>query len=158
MLSHHAQVFMALASEHRLAIMVLLLQQGELPVGDISGSVGVVGPTLSHHLRFLARAGLITQRREGRYLWCKAEARVVRRLGMGMIDAADPEPALVRQPRTGLDQAVSHVFATEEPAVPAPQRRRRGRPSRRAAYPSPFRRSGLAYRHPSTTERTENAV
>jgi len=60
----------ALAHEHRLAVYRLLVARGPegLPAGSIADRVGVVPSSLTFHLQNLQRAGLITQRREGRQL------------------------------------------------------------------------------------------
>ena len=60
----------ALAHEHRLAVYRLLVARGPegLPAGSIAARVGVVPSSLTFHLQNLQRAGLITQRREGRQL------------------------------------------------------------------------------------------
>lgn len=61
----------ALASESRLAVFRLLVKRG--PKGftpsDLVERLEVPAPTLSFHLKELARAGLVTSRREGRNLY-----------------------------------------------------------------------------------------
>jgi DNA-binding transcriptional ArsR family regulator len=60
----------ALAHEHRLAVYRLLVARGPegLAAGGIADRVGLVPSSLTFHLQNLQRAGLITQRREGRQL------------------------------------------------------------------------------------------
>ena len=60
----------ALAHEHRLAVYRLLVASGPegLPAGSIAGRIGLVPSSLTFHLQNLQRAGLITQRRDGRQL------------------------------------------------------------------------------------------
>jgi ArsR family transcriptional regulator len=60
----------ALAHEHRLAVYRLLVARGPegLRAGTIADRVGLVPSSLTFHLQNLQRAGLITQRREGRQL------------------------------------------------------------------------------------------
>lgn len=64
----------ALAQESRLAIYRLLVKRG--PDGysptDLAGKIGIPAPTLSFHLKELQRAGLITSRREARFLYYSA--------------------------------------------------------------------------------------
>ena len=61
----------ALAQESRLAIYRLLVRRGPegYAVGDIGERLGIPGPTLSFHLKTLAQAGLISARKEGRFLY-----------------------------------------------------------------------------------------
>ena len=60
----------ALAHEHRLAVYRLLVTAGPegLPAGSIADRIRLVPSSLTFHLQNLQRAGLITQRREGRQL------------------------------------------------------------------------------------------
>lgn len=72
----------ALAQESRLAIFRLLVEAGSegLAAGAIAGRLGISAPTLSFHLAALARAGLVTQRRDGRYLYYAADFDAMNRL------------------------------------------------------------------------------
>lgn len=60
----------ALAQEHRLALFRLLVQAGGsgMPAGALAEALSVPNSSLSFHLAYLSRAGLIEQRREGRSL------------------------------------------------------------------------------------------
>ena len=58
--------FKALADGTRLRILGLLLS-GEVCVCDIHDSLGLPQPTVSRHLAYLRRAGLVATRRDG--LW-----------------------------------------------------------------------------------------
>jgi rhodanese-related sulfurtransferase len=62
-----ATVARALASGRRAEI-VELLSQGERTVDEISGEIGQSVANTSHHLRALARAGLVTTRRAGTHI------------------------------------------------------------------------------------------
>ena len=71
-----AQVAQALASGRRAEI-VDLLAQGERPVEQIAAEIGQSVANTSHHLRTLARAGLVTTRRDGtRIFYALASDRV----------------------------------------------------------------------------------
>ncbi|WP_419931084.1 ArsR/SmtB family transcription factor [Candidatus Poriferisodalis sp.] len=60
--------FSALADPTRRAILGLVGEHGELTVGEIAARFDGVGRTaVSSHLRILRLAGLITERRDGRY-------------------------------------------------------------------------------------------
>ena len=58
----------ALAQPHRLAAFKLLVEAGPagLPAGEIGVRLDMPASTLSFHLAHLRRAGLVSQRRDGR--------------------------------------------------------------------------------------------
>ena len=64
----------ALAQDSRLAIYRLLVKRG--PEGHAVGEIGerleIAGPSLSFHLKELARAGLVTARKDGRFIYYSA--------------------------------------------------------------------------------------
>ncbi|MDH5922447.1 metalloregulator ArsR/SmtB family transcription factor [Vibrio splendidus] len=59
----------------RLTIYKSVVKAGYqgIAVGGLQEELGIPGSTLSHHISSLASAGLISQRREGRTLFCVAE-------------------------------------------------------------------------------------
>jgi len=66
----HVEAFKALAHLSRLQIFFLLVKAGrEMAVGEIQEAVEIPGPTLSHHLDLLRRAGLVESRKEERYIY-----------------------------------------------------------------------------------------
>jgi ArsR family transcriptional regulator len=66
----HAEAFKALAHLSRLQIFFTLVKaERELSVGEIQEIVEIPGPTLSHHLDILRRAGLLESRKEERYIY-----------------------------------------------------------------------------------------
>lgn len=67
--SEHVAAFKALAHRGRLETYFFVVRAGrEVAVGEIQEALGVPGPTLSHHLAALVRAGLLTTRREERFV------------------------------------------------------------------------------------------
>jgi DNA-binding transcriptional ArsR family regulator len=74
----HVDAFRALAHLTRLQVFFFLVRAGrEVPAGEIQEAVEVPGPTLSHHLDRLRRAGLVTSRREERYVYYTVNAEAV---------------------------------------------------------------------------------
>ncbi|MGE3779891.1 MAG: ArsR/SmtB family transcription factor [Pirellulaceae bacterium] len=63
-----AERLRALGDPLRLRI-VALLRQGEMTVGDIAQFLDVELVNASHHLQNLRHAGLVTPRREGRFIY-----------------------------------------------------------------------------------------
>src|ERR1041385_3102514 len=71
-----AEVAKALASGRRAEI-VDVLAQGSRSVDDIAAEIGQTVANTSHHLRAMARVGLLTTRREGtRIFYALASERV----------------------------------------------------------------------------------
>lgn len=70
-----AETFSALSQETRLAVLRLLIEAGEegAPAGDIARHFGTPQNTMSTNLAILARAGLVTARREGRSVFYAAD-------------------------------------------------------------------------------------
>ncbi|MEK6743977.1 MAG: metalloregulator ArsR/SmtB family transcription factor [Nitrospirota bacterium] len=60
-------VFKALSEETRLRI-IKLLEQGELCVCDITAALDMVQPKVSFHLSALKEAGLIKDRKQGKWI------------------------------------------------------------------------------------------
>lgn len=70
----------ALAQESRLAIFRLLVKRGPegYSAGEISERLDIPGPTLSFHLKELAQAGLVTPRKESRFIYYSPAFRRMR--------------------------------------------------------------------------------
>jgi ArsR family transcriptional regulator len=62
-----AIIFKALSDETRLRI-IKLLEQGELCVCDITAALDMVQPKVSFHLSALKEAGLIKDRKQGKWI------------------------------------------------------------------------------------------
>jgi len=66
--------FRALGDETRLRILEILVA-GECSVGELVSELGIGQSLMSHHLRILREAGLVTDRRAGRWVhYALAEA------------------------------------------------------------------------------------
>jgi ArsR family transcriptional regulator, arsenate/arsenite/antimonite-responsive transcriptional repressor len=77
-----ADMFSAMGTESRLRIMQLLMtaEPSGLVVGDIQSELEIPNSTLSHHLDKLKNEGLVTVRREGTYLWYRANTDALKNL------------------------------------------------------------------------------
>lgn len=75
----HIEACKALSHLTRLRIFFHLVKQGADgdSVGNIQQAVNVPGPTLSHHLDILQRAGLLTSRREERFIFYRVNRETV---------------------------------------------------------------------------------
>ena len=64
-----AAVFAALADPVRLRLLSLVAEAGECCSCDLQAPLGKSQPTISHHTKALAEAGLITGEKRGRWTW-----------------------------------------------------------------------------------------
>ena len=64
-----AAVLSALADPVRLRLLSLVAAAGEVCSCDLEEPLGRKQPTISHHTRILAEAGLLTGERRGRWTW-----------------------------------------------------------------------------------------
>lgn len=66
-----AQVLKAVADPTRLQLisMIKTAPRGEACVCDLTEPLGLRQPTVSHHLRVLSEAGLVTRERRGTWMW-----------------------------------------------------------------------------------------
>ena len=78
-----ARLYKALSEPARLRILALLMRHGELCVCDVEAALGATQSKTSRHLRYLATAGLVQDRRDG--------VRVLYRI----VEAPDAEAARV---------------------------------------------------------------
>ncbi|MFI5417405.1 MAG: ArsR/SmtB family transcription factor [Candidatus Lutacidiplasmatales archaeon] len=59
----------ALADEHRLLAVALLKRRKELCACEIQAATGLSHATVSHHMRVLVDAGLVEERRQGKWMY-----------------------------------------------------------------------------------------
>jgi len=66
-----ARVFNALADPVRLRLLGLVAEAGEVCACELLEPLGKAQPTISHHTKVLADAGLIVGEKRGRWVWWK---------------------------------------------------------------------------------------
>ena len=117
--------FKALADQTRLRI-ISLLRAGEICVCDIHGSLGLPQPTVSRHLAYLRKTGLVATRKDG--LW--VHYRLAEPAGSGDAGAARRRHARDRPRRTGRDARPRSELPGASPRIElnAAANRPRGRP------------------------------
>lgn len=73
-LEEAAQAFAALGSEQRLTVLRTLVRAGPdgLTMGELAERTKTGASTLTHHIRFLTQAGIVTQAKKGRSIVCAA--------------------------------------------------------------------------------------
>lgn len=88
------EFFTALSGRTRLLILCCLARTDELCVCDLASALGLELSTVSHQLRRLRSAGLVTYRKEGKMAFYRtaddeAAALVCSRLGMSPVSAEE---------------------------------------------------------------------
>ena len=77
-----AQVFKALGDPVRLRLLSLIgaHQGGEVCVCDLTAAFDLTQPTISHHLKVLREAGIITSERRGTWVYYRLVAAALERM------------------------------------------------------------------------------
>jgi ArsR family transcriptional regulator, arsenate/arsenite/antimonite-responsive transcriptional repressor len=88
-----ARVFAALGDPVRLRLLSLVADAGEICSCDLLVPLGKAQPTVSHHTKVLADAGIIVGEKRGRWVWW----RIVPERIAAVRDALDRERASVGQ-------------------------------------------------------------
>jgi ArsR family transcriptional regulator len=68
-----ARLLAALADPVRLRLLSIVAAQTEVCSCDLEGPLAKSQPTISHHTRVLAEAGLIVGEKRGRWMWWRVE-------------------------------------------------------------------------------------
>ena len=92
-----ARVFKALGDPTRVRLLSLIAahQGGEACVCDLTDVFDLTGPTISHHLKVLREAGLISGERRGTWIYYRVHPDVLGRLSAVLVPGAAPENAAV---------------------------------------------------------------
>lgn len=69
MMISSAQLFQLLSDETRLRCLLLMRQEGELCVCELTHALDVIQPKVSRHLAALRDAGLVLDRRQGQWIY-----------------------------------------------------------------------------------------
>ncbi len=84
-------VFQALADPTRRRILIMLLED-DMAVTDVAEPFEMSLAAISKHLGVLTRAGLISQERRGRVVWCKLDPDALRDASVWMQSFGQFEP------------------------------------------------------------------
>ena len=89
-----ARVFKAMGDPVRLRLLSLIASHegGEACVCDVTGAFELSGPTISHHLRVLREAGLISGQRRGTWIYYRVHPEALARLSAVLVP--DQAPAV----------------------------------------------------------------
>ena len=72
-----ARAFAAIADPVRIRLVSLVAEAGECCACDLLAPLGKSQPTISHHTKALADAGLIVGEKQGRWMWWRIEPKRV---------------------------------------------------------------------------------
>lgn len=75
-----AAAFAALADPVRLRLLSLVAEAGECCACDLIGPLAKAQPTISHHTKVLADAGLLRGDKRGRWVWWSVDRKRVKAL------------------------------------------------------------------------------
>lgn len=73
-------IFAALGDPVRLRLLSIVATEGEVCSCNLEGPLGKSQPTISHHTRVLAEAGLIEGEKRGRWMWWRVKPAQMERL------------------------------------------------------------------------------
>jgi ArsR family transcriptional regulator, arsenate/arsenite/antimonite-responsive transcriptional repressor len=80
-LESEAALFKAMGDPHRLTILATLARtEGEVCVCEFTDALPLNQPTVSHHLRLLREAGLVTCERRGTWVYYRLNPEIHERL------------------------------------------------------------------------------
>lgn len=124
-MEHFAALAKAVSDPNRLRTLKIL-ESGELCVCQITAVLGLATPTVSAHLAVLRRAGLIEQRRDGRWIYYRRALPAKGSTEARMLALAGD--ALANTPEAAEDQdSLRRISAlpVESLCAPATQKKRK---------------------------------
>ena len=98
-MADRGDVFAAVASPVRRALLDLLLDRGPLPVQQLASHFAMSRPSVSEHLKVLKDAGLVGEHRSGRHRYYRLEPQPLTELAQWLTPYERlwrPEPASLR--------------------------------------------------------------
>jgi ArsR family transcriptional regulator len=110
-------LFKALADKTRLRILALL-GDNEVCVCHIHDSLGLPQPTISRHLAYLRKSGLVAVRRDGvwmHYQLSRSLNPVIQRVLAAAVDALQLVPA-TNQDRKQFQRSFGQLYVLDSPA------------------------------------------
>ena len=119
-----AALLKAVADPVRLQLLSLIksAKAQEACVCDLTPAVGLSQPTVSHHLKVLTEAGLLTRERRGTWAWFSAGAGSARRPGRDLRLTPTRRRAPGVRRRACAQQSVSSMSSTADFSVESTSR------------------------------------
>ena len=87
-----AALLKAVADPARLRLLSLVARSegGETCVCDLTGPVGLSQPTVSHHMKILVEAGLLTREQRGKWAYYRLVPGAVENLAAALLEPLQP--------------------------------------------------------------------
>jgi ArsR family transcriptional regulator len=87
-----SRLFKAMGDPVRLRLLSLIASHdgGEACVCDLTGVFDLTGPTISHHLKVLREAGLISGERRGTWIYYRSHPKVLAHMSAVLVPAGTP--------------------------------------------------------------------
>ena len=121
---HYDDVYKAMADDHRRRIVAALTRRS-MVAGELASLVQLAPNALSFHLKWLRSAGMISMRREGRYLRYRANEPVLQAWQSHVTGAfrlaAPPEFDPIERPAMPGPSSEPPLRPIVEPATDLPQ-------------------------------------
>ena len=78
-----ARAFRALGDRHRVRLLSLIAaaDSGEAGICDLTGPLGLSQPTVSHHMKQLVEAGLVTREQRSKWAYYRVVPEAMQALG-----------------------------------------------------------------------------
>src|SRR6516164_6228341 len=78
-----ARIFRALGDRHRVRLlsMIAAADGGEACICDLTAPLGLAQPTVSHHMKQLVDAGLVTREQRGKWAYYRVVPQAIQALG-----------------------------------------------------------------------------
>jgi ArsR family transcriptional regulator len=103
------RVARALGDPTRLRVLLAIAARGEVSCQELTGMFRIAQATVSHHLKVLTEAGLVSARKEGPFHWYRAHPEAVAAHGRALARAlpagraASVRPERRRAERAGVE-------------------------------------------------------
>jgi ArsR family transcriptional regulator len=83
-----ARIFKALGDPARVRLLSLIAESGEACICELTAPVGLSQPTVSHHMKQLVDAGLVTREQRGKWAYYRIVEDAMRAAALAIMPSA----------------------------------------------------------------------
>lgn len=87
-----AHIFKAIGDPTRVRLLSLIADSGEACVCELTEPVGLTQPTVSHHMRQLVEAGLVTREQRGKWAYYRVVEDTLRSAALAITPVSRERP------------------------------------------------------------------